>query len=374
MTKLVPIIVFSIMMAWLSENRSRHRLNEDGKLVYAYKDKFFYFLLAASMAVLVGLRTRGNDTYAYRQMYENTGTGLDNIAGIDWSNIAAAPGLQCYCVILKTLGATTQDYFMLTALITVGIYLWFIRKYTCDIFLSIFYFITMGAYTFTMAAIKQTFAVALLLLATDNAIQRKWFKYLFWVMLAELFHPYAFIYLVVPFATFSPWSKGTLFLLAGSVFVAFFMSRFLGAINSLTEALGYDYEADEFAGAGVNIFRVLVVWVPLALSFLRKEKLRRCNDRTMNIIINLMMVNAVIMFIGLFGTANYFARLANYFLIFQTIALPWILRIFTREDRKALTAMSIVGFSAYCYYGEALANGSFDANYNFISLWEYLRR
>lgn len=374
MTKLVPIMLFAILMAWLSENGSRHRLNEDGKLIYAYKDKFFYFILAASMAVFVGLRTRGNDTYAYRLMYENIGAELDNIANIDWSNLAAAPGLQCYCVILKTLGATTQDYFMVTALITVGIYLWFIRKYTCNIFLSIFYFITMGAYTFTMAAIKQTLAVAFLLLATDNAIRKKWIKYLFWVMIAELFHPYAFIYLIVPFVTFSPWSRGTQFLLVWSVFVALFMSRFLGTIDTVTEALGYDYDANEFAGAGVNVFRVLVVWVPLVLSFLRREQFRCSNDRTMNIIINLMMVNAVIMFIGLFGTANYFARLANYFLIFQVIALPWILRLFSVYDRKALTAMSIVGFSAYCYYGEAIANGSFDLNYNFITFWEYIRR
>lgn len=374
MTKLVPIIVFATIMAWLSENASRHRLNEDGKLVYAYKDKVFYFILAASMAVFVGLRTRGNDTYTYRLMYENIGTGLDYIVNIDWGNISAAPGLQCYCMILKTLGATTQDYFMLTALITVGIYLWFIRKYTCNIFLSIFYFITMSAYTFTMAAIKQTLAVAFLLLATDNAIRGKWTKYLFWVAFAELFHPYAFIYLVVPFVTFAPWSQGTRFLLAGSVFVAVFMSRFLGAIDSVTEALGYDYDANAFTGAGVNIFRVLVVWVPLVLSFLQREKLRRSEDRTMNIIVNLMMVNAVIMFIGLFGTANYFARLANYFLIFQTIALPWILSLFAGGNRKVITGVSMVGFAAYCYYAEALANGGFDLNYDFITFWEYLSR
>lgn len=374
MTKLVPIIVFAVIMAWLSENTSRHRLNEDGKRVYAYKDKIFYFILAASMAVFVGLRTRGNDTYTYRRMYENIGTGLEYLAYIDWSNISAAPGLQCYCMILKTLGATTQDYFMLTALITVGIYLWFIRKYTSNIFLSIFYFITMGAYTFTMAAIKQTLAVAFLLLATDNAIRKRWGHYLFWVAFAELFHPYAFIYLVVPFVTFAPWSRGTRFLLAGSVFVALFMSRFLGAIDSVTEALGYNYDANEFTGAGVNIFRVLVVWVPLVLSFLQKEKLRRSEDRAMNIIVNLMMVNAVIMFIGLFGTANYFARLANYFLIFQTIALPWLLRLFPGGNRKVITGMSMVGFAAYNYYGEALANGSFDLNYDFITFWEYIRR
>ena len=97
MTKLVPIILFSIIMAWLSENASRHRLNENGKLVYTYKDKFFYFILAASMAVFVGLRTRGNDTYAYRLMYENIGAGLENIAGIDWRNIASARIAMLLC-------------------------------------------------------------------------------------------------------------------------------------------------------------------------------------------------------------------------------------------------------------------------------------
>lgn len=94
----------------------------------------------------------------------------------------------------------------------------------------------------------------------------------------------------------------------------------------------------------------------------------------MNIIVNLMMVNSVIMFIGLFGTANYFARLANYFLIFQTIALPWILRLFNNRDQKMLAGMSMVGFAAYNYYGEVLANGRFDLNYSFITVLEYIRR
>ena len=42
------------------------------------------------------------------------------------------------------------------------------------------------------------------------------------------------------------------------------------------------------------------------------------------------------MFIALFGTANYFARLANYFLIFQTLALPWMLSYFDYKSKKTL--------------------------------------
>lgn len=374
MLKVLPTVLFGLILAFLSDNQSRYTLDEYNRKRYVRKDRLFYLIMSVIFVVLVGLRTRGNDTYVYRQMYEGIGDSISCIADIDWRNIAGAPGLQCYSIFLKSIGASTQDYLMLTALITIGIYLWFIRKYTCNIFLSVFYFVTMGVYGFTMAAIKQTMAVAFLVLATDNAIQKHWIKYLFWVVIAELFHPYAFIYLVVPFVTFHPWSGGTYFLLAGSIIVALFMSRFLPAIDTVTETLGYDYSEDSFSGEGVNIFRVLVVWVPLVLSFLRKEHFRQSNDRAMNIIVNLMMVNSVIMFIGLFGTANYFARLANYFLIFQTLALPWILGTFVRNDRDTITIMSIVCFSAYYYYSEAIVNGGVDQNYNFMTIWEYLRR
>lgn len=371
MATLWPIVVIALVLAALSDAVS---LRDKNTLVYVKKDWGIYIVMALAMAVFVGLRTRGNDTFVYRSGYEKQGTGWSSIAGIDWLNISGAPGLQCYGIILKTLGASTQDYLMVTALITIGIYLWFIRKYTCNIFLSIFYFITMGAYTFTMAAIKQTMAMAFLLLATDRAIQKKWVLYLLWVIFAELFHPYAFIYLIVPFVTFRPWSKGTFYLLAGAVVVALFMSRFMSAIDSVTEALGYNYSEDSFAGEGVNIFRVLVVWVPLVLSFLGRAQLRHSDDRAGNIVINLMMLNAVIMFIGLFGTANYFARLANYFLIFQAIALPRILNLISSEDRKKITALSIVGFSAYYYYGEGIVHGGFDNNYSIMSLWDYLKQ
>lgn len=374
MLKILPIVLCSLFLAFLSNNQSKYTLDDNGRKVYYKKEKLFYFIMAASLAIFVGLRTRGNDTYAYRQMYEGIDAGAGSIGNIDWLNFSAAPGLQFLSILLKKLGASTQDYFMLTALITNGIYLWFIRKYTCNILLSIFYFITMGVYGFTMAAIKQTMAVAFLLFATDNAIQKKWIKYLFWVMIAELFHPYAFIYLVVPFVTFHPWSSGTYYLLAGSIVVAFLLPRLLPAIDAVTGSLGYSYGENEFAGEGVNIFRVLVVWVPLVLSFIKRARLRRSDDRAMNIIVNLMMVNSVIMFIGLFGTANYFARLANYFLIFQALALPWLLGLFEQSDRILLTRASVIGFSAYYFYDEGIVHGGIDANYNFITFWEYLKQ
>lgn len=374
MKTLIPILVIALALAWLSQRRSPSRQNSLDRPVYIYKDRFFYFLLAFAMAFFVGLRTRGNDTFVYRQLYDNIQPGTSAIKALTTTKLASSPGLSWLTVVLKNKGATTQDYFMVCALFTVLTYHWFLRKYTTNIWLSVFYFITMGVYTFTMAAIKQTMAVAFLMIATDRAIEQKWVQYAFWMIIAELFHPYAFIYLVVPFLSFRPWSAYTNLLLVATVIVAMFLSRFMGSIDDVTTALGYDYDQDAFTGEGVNIFRVMVVWVPLVLSYICREQLQYTENRVQNMIINLSMMNSVIMFIGLFGTANYFARLANYFLIFQCLSLPMILQQFNQRSETQLRILSEVGFSAYFYYAEALAQGRFDNNYKFISVMDFFRQ
>lgn len=283
---------------------------------YTSKNRIFFVALVLVMAVFVGLRTSGNDTQTYQQMYEQIPDGIEAILSVDWTDFAAAPGYRFISGCLKYIGASTQDYFMFFALISVPVYLWFIRKYTCNLTLSVYFFITMGVYVFAMAAVKQTTAVALLLIASDRAFEKKYVQFVVWLLIAELFHPYAFVYLIVPFMSFIPWTWKTYVLLAGTAVVSMGLSRLMGGILAMTDALGGDYSATDFLGEGVNIFRVLVVWVPVGLSYLARKYIRVNSDRISNYIINLTMVNAMVMFVGLFGTANYFARLANYFLIY----------------------------------------------------------
>lgn len=374
MKTLIPILAISFFLCYFSERRSSRRLNEFGQPQYVRKDGFFFFLMAFAMAFFVGLRTRGNDTSAYRSMYEGLTAGTNPLQLLLSKKIASSPGLYFLAACLKNMGATTQDFFMVCAMLTVLTYLWFLRKHTTDIWLSVFYFITMGIYTFTMAAIKQTIAVAFLMIATDRAIDRKWLRYLLWVAVAELFHPYSFVYLVVPFLSFCPWSRKTWYLLAGTVVVARYLPNLMAVIGDMTDAMGFDYDSDSFMGSGVNVFRVIVVWVPLVLSYICKEQLRSSASREQNMIVNLAMINSTIMFIGLFGTANYFARLANYFLMFQCLALPMILQKFDRQSERMLRFFSEAGFLGFFYYGTAVAQGKFDVNYSFIRVSDYLKQ
>lgn len=374
MWSLLPVCIFSLIMAFFSGRNSTFELDKYGERKYVHKEKLFYILMAVGMAVFVGLRTRGNDTFTYRQMYEGIAADHLTFSDIDWLNFSAAPGFKFVSIFLNNIGATTQDYFMVFALFTVCIYLWFIRKYTNNILFSVYFFITMGVYTFTMAAIKQTTAVAFLLIATDRAISKKNVRFLFWVLIAELFHPYAFVFLIIPFLFFNPWSSRTWWLLGGTIVIALSLSYLMGGILSMTDMLGASYGENEFSGEGVNIFRVLVVWIPVVISFFGKEKLRSNNDRISNLCINASMINAVIMFIGLFGTANYFARLANYFLIFQTISLPWLFRFFDNSNRKIFEMISIMCFFLYFYYDTVIAQGAFDNTYSFISVFDFIKQ
>lgn len=371
MSKLIPIIVLSMIFAFAADRGSGYSYDTRGIKQYTSKNRIFFVALVLVMAVFVGLRTSGNDTYTYQQMYEQIPDGINAILSIDWTDLAAAPGHQFISGCLKYIGASTQDYFMFFALTSVPIYLWFIRKYTCNLTLSVYFFITMGVYVFAMAAVKQTAAVALLMIASDRAFEKKYFQFVVWLLVAELFHPYAFVYLIVPFMSFIPWTWKTYVLLAGTAVVSMGLSRLMGGILAMTDALGGDYSATEFLGAGVNIFRVLVVWVPVGLSFLARKYIRVNSDRISNYIINLTMVNAMVMFVGLFGTANYFARLANYFLIFQTLSLPLIFNYFTKQSKRLLILAAVLCYFVFFYYENMIANGRFDNIYQFISIYEY---
>lgn len=374
MTKLLPTLIFSLIMAFFSEKNSIKKRNSLGESTYVYKDWVLYFVMVAAMAIFVGLRTRGNDTSAYTHMYEMIPSGWDNISEINWLALAQAPGFQAINIIMKNLRFSTQDFLMVYSLFTITVYLWFVRKYTNNILFSVFLVYAMGIYTFTMAAIKQTVAVAFLLIATDKAIRKKYFGFLLFVAIAMLFHPYSFVYMIIPFLSFIPWTKPTKYLLLGTAAVALAFNYLLEPLLDITDALGAGYTEESLTGAGVNIFRILVVWVPVVLSFLVQNGFRKRNDRAVNIIVNASMINALIMFIGLFGTANYFARLANYFLIFQAIALPIILDMLDKNSKDVLTLGAVAGYSGYFYYGTMIANGSFDAGYEFISFADYFNQ
>lgn len=364
MTDYILLLLITMALAWCADHISfgpvrpgqRHRL------------------ILCTLVILIllggyaGLRTRCNDTGAYRHGYELI---TEEYWDATDKSVGANPLFNWTNYQLWRQGVSTQNFLMFWAFLTVGCYLIFLHRYSSDYPLTIFLLFTTGCYSFAFAGIKQAAAVGIAVLAVMFALRRKWLPFIAGVLIASLIHPYALMYLLVPFMEFRPWTKKTYSLLVAALLCGFFLHPLIGTVVNITTLLGEEYTADSFMGEGVNVFRVLVCNVPLFLSFLYRRDLFRDSTKEDNLMVNLTMLNGAIMFVGLFGTANYFGRLANYFLIFQSLSLPWMLKKIGGQNRRILTWLMLLGYTGYFLYAN-LINQPFDQTFSRLTVEEYL--
>lgn len=370
MWKLVPVVLISLTAAFFYDRFSTKKENLSG---YVYKEKILWLIPIIAMAVFAGLRTGYNDTTAYTYSYENFVKSNFDFSDVSWS-FGDNFGFNVFSIILKSLGLSTNGYLMVFAIVTYGIYIWFIHKYSTDFLMSMFLFICL-IFTFPLAAIKQCVAVAFCLLAVDKVINKKWFWFIFWIFIAETFHAYSFMYLIVPLLFFVPWQdKRTVMWIVIFFFAGILLRPMIGTVLSITDALGEEYTVESFNQAGVNPFRLLVCLVPLVLSFiLRKQINDPYNEvnRAEGLCMNLAFLNGEIMFVALFGTANYFARLANYFYIFPVIALPRLFNMVNPKWRTLMKICVVLCYLLFFYYAEYIVYGNFDNRYQGITFNEF---
>lgn len=369
MWELTPVIAISLFLAVVSDLFSKKDENLNR---YVKKEKFLWIIIVLVMGVFAGLRESYNDTFAYLHSYDIASGDLD-FENIDLS-FGNNPGFVLVQMLFKHFGFSRNAYIMFYSLLTYGIYIWFIHKYSTDFSMSMFIFVCM-VFTFPMAAIKQCVAIAFCLIAVDKAINKKWFWFIFWIFIAETFHAYSFMYMLVPMLFFLPWeNKKTYMWIVIFFFIGILLKPLLGSVLSITDSLGEEYTVQEFSGEGVNPFRLAVCLVPLVLSFILRKQVVSNESKMIredNICMNLSFLNGEIMFVALFGTANYFARLANYFYIFPVIALPRLFNMVPPKWRVLLKMVVIVCYFLFFYYATVIVYGSFDGMFRRIALSEF---
>lgn len=367
MTALVIMIFFCTAFAAFSQRRemSLKRYKKESR------ERIFFSMLTCYMIVFAGLRVYYNDTYAYLKGFASIPKFPEVLFDIDWS-VGENPGFRIFSAIIKTFTDNQHVFLMICSSIVLYTNLWFIRKYTKNFALSVFLFFMMGYYAFTMAAIKQTLATAFALIALDRLIQGKKGSYVLFVLLGVTFHPYTFMYFVAPLLLKQvPWQKGTWFMIVAVIAVSYSFNFLPGVLLDITDVLGEEYNADMFVGEGINVFRVMVYFVPVVISFLWRKTLFSSSSKVDHLFANCTIVCAMIMFIGLFGNANTFARLAMYFEPPIYIAFPWMLyKLKGRMAGMVLSTGCYVAFPLYFYY-QMVITSMFDEAFVSISLWQF---
>ncbi len=365
MTKLYVVLFVSVVLAFLYE---RTCVSDRG----GQQHRFFPWIVAQG-AVLIffcGLRGAYNDTWNYRDVYEYLAEGFPEAwDSFSWK-LGSNPAFNLIQAYFKTKDVDVHLFIMFFAFWTLLFYLIFLKKYSVNYALTTYLFFTMGCYVFTMAAIKQCMATGFCLLAIPFALDKKWIRFGILIILGAYFHPYALMYLIVPFMMFRPWTTPSYILLGLFVVGGRMLQPLMGTVIDITTAIGEEYTESTFSGSGVGIMRVLVVSAPLLLSWLYRHELFRDSTKREHLFVNLSMVYAGILFVGMYGTALYFGRLSNYFAIMQTISLPWMLKKIHKPDSTIFTILAVICYMVFFWFSYTVEN-DFASAYEAISLSRY---
>lgn len=283
------------------------------------------FIFACALGVLVLLpairdQSVGTDTANYVQFYESItdlesamGMGLvDNEYGfwfLNWlahlisDNYAALLGLIAFVVVLCYQSA--------------------IRRYSKDIGISTFVFVTAGFYTFFFNGARQGVACAICALALGPLIERKFRSYFCLVVLAVLFHKTAIVMLPIYFLIGKEISGRRLFvyILASTVVAAF-----LGAIVEFGASIDPRYADYATSGDGGGYLMVMFTMSLCAFFFYCRRYVHRYRDQY-SVLLNLFIFGAIVSVISsVFRIApSGILRLSVYFNVATVFLWPIVL-------------------------------------------------
>ena len=215
----------------------------------------------------------------------------------------------------KTIGNFSGMFFYMS-LVTILFCCYSIYKYSTNYLYSFFLYITAGCWMLSFNAVRQCAAIALLLFGVRYIYERKFWKYLFIVLIAFLFHRSAIVFILLyfvldkkvdPKTIISLVVVGVFLMLGGGLII-----RFIG--TNIDRYTVENLERNVYVLQRVNSLRVLVAVVPVIIAYFiyGLRGLNENEDRAFSF--NILLLNAVLA-IGTSGSA-YLARFALYTNIF----------------------------------------------------------
>lgn len=376
MAELVILYFGSILLMMLSQMHypSEAALEGRHRGFLLAKSDIFMSLTIAWLTCFSFLRTSYNDTGNYIRTFSGAASLADGFASGLFTDVFADPLSMVYRSLVRTLTDNFHIYFFFPAFLSNFTIVKLFKRYSVDMAMSMLIFFSIGTYIMYIVALKQCLAVVFLVISVPYVLERKYVRFYLWVLIAVLFHTYAFMFALAPLMTEKPWGKVTWILLAAAIFSMLTYRSTLGAFMSYAQSLGALMSEEEvFDENQINILRVLVYWIPAILALVFRRRLFYDSTREENLFVNLSIFSAFVLTIGLAEGANLYARMAGYFELYTCIALPWMIRkIFNEPSARIVTNTASVLYFGYFMYEFAIAK-DFGRNYYSASLWDFLK-
>lgn len=378
MAKLILLYWGCVLLVYLSQVYYPAEPQLTGKHIGRHsfmwrKADIFMVIVIAWMTCFSFLRTSYNDTLTYIDSFRNAETLVEGFANGTFTDWTGNPWSMFYRSLMHDLTKNYHIYFFFPAFLSSFAVVKLCKRYSVNPAFSLLIFFSIGTYVMYIAALKQCLAMFFLLLALPYAIDKKYAQFYLLVLVAIFFHTHAFMFAIVPLLLEKPWGKVFWGLLGATAFAMATYDFTLGAFMEYAQSIGaLVAEVEVFDDHQINILRVLVYWVPALFALIFRKRLFSSSGRTENLFVNMSMVSAFILTIGLVRGANLYARMAAYFEIGTAIALPWMFqKLFTRRSAQFVTIAAAALYFGYFLYEFSISK-DFSSSYSSISLWEFI--
>ena len=371
MFKLFALFAAALVLAYISEQNTKSAIAA-GKRYSVWND-WAYLLLVFALVLFAGLRTGYNDTWNYIMGFKNCPEFSDWIADPKNFNPFMNPLFCGYQSFIKSWTHNPNLLIFTTAAFSQISLIRFIKRYSKNFTFSIFIFFTLGTFVFSLAAIKQIVAMAILTFAFPYLEKKKWVPYFAIVLIAMLVHTYAVAFLFIPLFRIKPWRLFTfVFIAVVAVVMIHFeeaITAFMDQANDLGKTLA---EFEVFSDTTINIFRLAVYTVPPLISLVFQRWVLHDTDDMENTLIHMSIISLAFMAMGTQAGANMFGRMGNYFELGTICYLPTMLKkTFDVRSYRFVSVVACVCFMGFFVYANAI-HMDFGTQYQAITLMEFI--
>ena len=330
------------------------------------KNKKYVFVACLLIFAVYGLRNTywiGVDSrYSYRRAFES-------ISQMSWAQFRSS-GQEynnAYYYLnwaIAHLGGDYQLFVSLEALFVTVCFGRMIYRYSPSPIQSICYHFGLLFFVFHFSALKQSYAMAFLMLAFDQIVHRKPVRFILLVLIASQFHYPSLVFLPAYWITMVRPGKSFLILLAIALLLTFiFRNRLLNLMLS-----AYKGTDEEATMEGVTFLRtksiIMIVIVVAAVVFRRPT----ADDPIYGYLMEFMGIAIVLQ--TFCGYSNIFERLADYYFQFSVIFIPMVFD--RRQKQRALLSWRLmdviysVAPFVFCGYGIYRYLITFSGDYHFV--------
>lgn len=309
-----------------------------GLLPMPTSSRIFVGLAALILVGVAALRWGvGTDFFGYIRNYDRYKTSFfEDLRSFN------EPGIKGLALLVYHVRDDARVFVAVAAVITVGLMLWTITRYSTAIGMSFLLFVFVGSWHGSFNGVRQFLACAIILAGHRFIIDRRPVRFALVVALAASFHISALAIALLYFVPNRRLRVRTVLLLAGAAVALSYASD---AVLSLVEFVkDDDLTLTSYVTTRINPLRIAVAIAPVLLYWTRGVRTETDGEWFYR---NIAIVHAAVMIAG--SWSAYLGRFGIYTTAFLPLIIPRLVDFPDRRLTAVVRTGAVLLYAAYWY-------------------------